>query len=947
MIGQSTQKKVTYTRRRGSRLVRDSLPGFRVAGYAQARCEVKSNGTAESARSKVQVDWLVQTKLHAPRLRQDLIPRQRLLDTLYDALTSHSLTLLSAPPGYGKTTLLAALPSAFPDLRLAWLSLDEDDNDPARFLAALIAALQQLDPICGATARTLLTSLTNPGAEARRIIDALINDVIERRLVAYLFLDDLHLITEPAVYALLDYLLDRLPLSLHLAVAARHDPPLSLARLRARGQLAELRLPDLRFTLDEAALFLNEKLRLGLSQDDLVALQSRAEGWAAGLRLLAGSLDRIEASAERSAFIHHLAHTDRYVFDFLAEEVLKRQEPEIRTFLLETSILPELTPGLCQALTGRGDAGALLEDLYRRSLFLVEVPTSQLEAGSVEAAFRYHALFAEFLRGRLAKEMPGRAVELHRRAARAYASTAPARAITHFLAAEMWDDAAGTIEQVGGQLVQQGLLDTVRGWVEALPLLAREVRPRLAYLLGVCARQRGDLDAAQALLERALHGFEAAADEAGQGEALMELANVASGQHDYERQLPLIQQALAHPLPPHGRVQLLIIHAWRSLYQGDWAQVETNVDEAIRVTIESGELGAFNVLALQLRGTFALLPGGVERLERYCREALSRFGEGIGPIQAGAHSLLGHICLIRGWLDEAVREAERALTISIQLGGYVYLDNEVDIFLTLTSWARGDYAAVEHHWKARWSRVEGTPAARPWLVSFLAYIGRTQWMQGRLDESRQTFARMQAALSDRDLPEVTIAYLLMHSLLEMSDRRYAAAERTLRQALELQHKFRHTPLYGNARPLLAHLYLRWNRPQDALAELSPMLSECERRGMPGLVLQEGSIMPPLLGLTIEQRRHVDFATQLLDTLRKYAVDGTPRPAPVPETGETLTSREVEVLRLIAAGASNRDIAEQLVISERTVKSHVTHILGKLGVSSRTQATARARELYLI
>jgi LuxR family maltose regulon positive regulatory protein len=503
------------------------------------------------------------------------------------------------------------------------------------------------------------------------------------------------------------------------------------------------------------------------------------------------------------------------------------------------------------------------------------------------------------------------------------------------------------IEQVGRELLQQGLLDSVRGWIQALPLPVREARPRLAYLLGVCARQRGDLDAAQALLERALHAFEAAADAASQGEALMELANVSSGQHDYQRQLPLIQQALAHPLPPHGRVQLLIIHAWRSLYQGDWAQVEPHVAEALQVTLESGEPGAFNVLALQLRMPFLLLPGGAERLERYCRAALSRFGEGAGPVQAGAHSLLGAICLLRGRLDEAVREAEHALALSAQLGGYVYLDNEVDIVLTLAFWGRGDYAAAERHWKARWPRVEGTPAARPWLVSFLGYLGRTQWMQGHLDEARQTFARMQAEATAQDLPDAALMLALLRALLEMSDRRYAAAERTLRQALELQNKFRHTPVYGNARPLLAYLYLQWNRPEDALAELSPMLSECERQGMPGLILQEGSIMPPLLRLAIERRSHMDFASQLLDTLHTVAVGGSPRPVQVPETGEILTSREVEVLRLIAAGASNRTIAEQLVISERTVKSHITHILGKLGVSSRTQAAARAHELRLV
>jgi ATP/maltotriose-dependent transcriptional regulator MalT len=220
-------------------------------------------------------------------------------------------------------------------------------------------------------------------------------------------------------------------------------------------------------------------------------------------------------------------------------------------------------------------------------------------------------------------------------------------------------------------------------------------------------------------------------------------------------------------------------------------------------------------------------------------------------------------------------------------------------------------------------------------------------MQGRLEEAHQTFARVCDAVTPRDLPEASIAYALMRSLLEMSDRRYAAAERTLHQALELQHKFRHTPLYGNTRSLLAYLYLQWSRPEDALAELSPVLSECERQGMPGLILQEGVIMPPLLRLAIEQRRHVDFATQLLDTFHTYAVDRTPRPVPVPETGETLTSREVEVLRLIVAGASNQAIAEQLVISERTVKSHITHVLGKLGVSSRTQAAARARELRLV
>lgn len=290
----------------------------------------------------------------------------------------------------------------------------------------------------------------------------LINDILETLPDPFvLVLDDLHLVSEPAVYTALDYLLERLPPQMHLMAATRHDPPLALARLRGRGALAELRLPDLRFTLDEAAAFLNTQ-RLGLSPEDLASLHSRTEGWAVGLRLLADSLNRIPTRSGRSAFITYLAQTDRYVFDFLADEVLSRQSSAVRTFLLETSILPELTPALCQAVTGRADALAILEDLYRRNLFLVAVddgrwttddgpqttdlirrPSSMVRRLSSvvhRPIYRYHALFAEFLRRRLTQEMPERLVELHARAAQA--ETVPARAIAHYLAAQLWEPAA-------------------------------------------------------------------------------------------------------------------------------------------------------------------------------------------------------------------------------------------------------------------------------------------------------------------------------------------------------------------------------------------------------------------------------------------------------------------------------------------------------------------------
>jgi LuxR family transcriptional regulator, maltose regulon positive regulatory protein len=880
--------------------------------------------------------WLTRTKLQPPRVREDLVPRRRLLSELHDAVVSHALTLVSAPAGYGKTTLLSALPAAHPDLAVGWLSLSQEDNEPACFLGGLITALQRAAPACGTRAQSLLAGLPNPDAEARRVMGALVNDVLESESgPLVLILDDLHLITEPAVYVALDYLLEHLPPQLRLVVSARHDPPLALARLRARGQLSELRLSSLRFSLEEAAAFLNDQLRLGLSREDLAKLHAGTEGWAAGLRLLAGSLDQIPTPAGRAAFVTHLIRSNSYVFDFLADEVLDHQSASVRSFLLETSILPELSPPLCRAVTGRADAGATLQEIYRRNLFAAAVD----EAGTV---YRYHHLFAEFLRRRLAEQMPERVAELHRRAAEAEA--VPARAVSHYLAAQLWEEAATAIEQVGEQLVRDGLLHTLRGWIESLPGSVRDARPRLVYLLGVCALQRGALEEARSLLEGALRGFEAAGDEAGQGEALQELVMAASQQHDYEGQARLIDRALARPLSAHGRVQLLMARAWQWVYEGNWSGADTVVDEALQTTLQSGEPRAFGVLAGSLRTPLPLLPGGTERLERYCSQALARFGDGIGPVQAGAHSLLGYISFLRGRLDEAVQGAERARAIGEQLGGFTHLEGEVDMVLASALSARGDHAAVERHWKGRLPWIEQTPAVSFWTVTILYYIGRAQWMQGNPDRARETYARITAIADVRELPEARASRAAMRALLAMSERRYGDAEAALRGAMAIEQRMPHCLAFGSARVLLAHLYQLQGRRQAAATEIAPVLAECERGDMPGLILREGPFVVPLLRLAAERGIRPPFAMRLVALIGESS---ELRRAYVRSTGETLTTREVEVLRLIARGASNQQITEQLVITEHTVKTHVTSILRKLNVTSRTQAAVGARDLGIV
>jgi len=360
--------------------------------------------------------WLAETKFHAPLLREDVITRRPLLEDLHRYIKTHPLTLLSAPAGYGKTTLLATLPEAYPNLSVAWLSLDEEDNDPVRFLTAVIIALQQINPACGVAAQSLLTGHTFQPVEIRQVTGVLINDVLDTLSEPFiLILDDLHRIHEPSIFVALDYLLEHRPSSLFMVVSTRVDPPLALARLRARGQLAELRLKSLRFSDEEVGAFFNNHLQLGLSGADLTFLTAETEGWAVGLRLLASSLTQVDTSEEGRLLLHKLAASKRNIFDFLAEEVFRRQEQEIRQFLLETASLPEMTPLLCKAVTGRADASALLEKLYHRNLFLIQVspgqsqvdvepqltPLEQSQSAKPDAQsgtrYRYHELFKEFL----------------------------------------------------------------------------------------------------------------------------------------------------------------------------------------------------------------------------------------------------------------------------------------------------------------------------------------------------------------------------------------------------------------------------------------------------------------------------------------------------------------------------------------------------------------------
>jgi len=468
---------------------------------------------------------LLTTKLYIPPARPDLVPRPRLIERLNAGL-HRKLTLISAPAGFGKTTLVSewihsgvsskeygvsgeygparkVSPTPYsllPTPLFAWLSLDKADNDPARFLTYVIAALQTVEPNIGQSTLSALRSPQPPSAEV--LITALINEIATLDTPFVLVLDDYHTITLPTIHNAVIFLLDHLPPHMHLAIATRADPPLPLPRLRIRDESTELRVADLRFSTDEIAAFFNERMRLGISPEDVATLEARTEGWVAGLQVAALSLKGYQDTA---SFIQAFAGSNRYIMDYLVEEVLQQQPESIQTFLLQTAILDRLTGALCDVITDRDDGQATLEMLERTNLFVVPLDDER-------RWYRYHRLFADLLCARLKQMRPDWIPELHRRAAEwCRKNGLMAEAIGHALAAGDFEQVARLVEEVAPQVLwRYGEVTTFLGWLEALPEELVRTRPRLglyhAWALLTIVRLDGVHGLLQALLQDASVG---------------------------------------------------------------------------------------------------------------------------------------------------------------------------------------------------------------------------------------------------------------------------------------------------------------------------------------------------------------------------------------------------------------------------------------------------------
>jgi LuxR family maltose regulon positive regulatory protein len=913
------------------------------------------------------------TKLFAPARRSQAVARARLAGRLDGTLEAgHRLTLVSAPAGFGKTTVLsdwvAALSAEHPDARVGWLSLDEGDNDLARLLAHLAAALAALG--VDLEPRTVLAPL--PG-DPTAAMSALINAVarVGKEVPRVLVLDDYHVLTAPEVHEAVSFLLDHAPDDLHLVLATRADPPLALSRLRSRGQLLEVRGGDLRFTREEALQFLNRAMGLSLDPVGVDALVGRTEGWIAGLQLAALSLRAIPTEPEAVAFIEAFTGSNRFVIDYLADEVLARQPAAVRDFLLRTAVLDRLTGPLCEAVSGQSGGSATLADLERANLFLVPLDTER-------SWYRYHHLFADVLRARLLAEDPELVPRLHRRASDWYAQRGLAEdAVRHALAAGDFARAGYLVEEALSE-VRRARQDTLLlGWVRALPESVVRRSPVLNVVDGWARMMTGDLDGLESSLDAADAALEAGSrdEELVAGWAVTEelrtapatilvyRASLAQARGDVTGTVRHARRAfeLAGPgdhFVRGGAGGFLGLAAWAA---GDLEEAVATFSEAVRSLHAAGnlvdELDATVVLA-----DMWIAAGRPSRARRLYEQGLAA-ATGDGPpyprATADLHVGLAELDRELDDLDaaEAHLETARVLAERASISENRY---RLPMVTARVRAARGDLegAARLLEEAAGLYRHGFYPDVRP----IAAMQARLQVTTGDLETAGE-WAREHGPGTDDDpqflheYEHLTLARLLLaqDAAGQRSERSGATARRLLERLHVAAAEAGRVGSLTEIR-MLQSLALRASGDLDAAVLVlgEAMLDAPEPDGLVRLYLDEGVAVLDLLRDAVEQSSGDERAVRLRDRARwllarSRPVTGVraPQPALADALTDPLSQREVEVLRLLDSELTGPQIADALYVTLNTLRSHTKRIFTKLDVRTRAAAVRTARELGLL
>lgn len=889
-------------------------------------------------------DALLATKLHVPHPRPEVVSRPRLMDRL-DSGLHRKLTLISAPAGFGKTTLISQWADAC-ECPVAWLSLDAEDGDLTRFLSYLVAAVQMVAEAAGDGALVMLKSSSPPSAAV--ILTSLLNDIHAADVPFTLILDDYYVLDSKSVDEALAFLLAHQPSQLHLVIATREDPYLPLARLRARDQLSELRIADLRFTFDEAAGFLNEIMGLNLAVEDIAALEARTEGWIAGLQLAAISM---RGRRDVSGFIESFSGSHRFVMDYLVEEVLQQAPQHIQSFLLKTAILDRLTGPLCDALTGQGNGQQILETLDHANLFVIPLDNER-------CWYRYHHLFAELLRQQLQQTQPGSISDLHVRASEWFSQHGlHQEAIRHSLAAMDYPFAAAQIEAAAIDALQRGEHTTVIGWLSALPAELVKERPYLCVLHAWALQLTGQLEAAEARLTDAEHALDSSDYEEGEdtdtirGLVHSHRAYLSFMRGEQDKVISYAHQALEQ-LPESAaliRAQTALYLGVAHRYRGEpqaAMDVYTGVLPAIR------EMGAQQVAVLSymhlgdLHHEMAHLHQAKDFYEQALGLIESHLGRTDVPFAGYAYVSIGRI--LRQWnqLEEAYRLTSTGIALCREW-------NVADIMALSCIELAHIEQALGHDERARKAVDEARDiygSFSPWGIQYAAaYQASLALARGDINAAVD-WAQTTDLTLDGDFELHRQNEYLTLARVYLAQRRledtYTLAERIYQTAQVVER----TQTVLEALILLALVCFEQHELSRALDYVEQALSIGEPEDYIRVFVDEG---PPMFRLLREARvrgmapEYTDRLLAAFPTSADGRDSSASPPAGLEPLIEPLSDRELEVLQLIAEGLSNREIGERLFLALSTVKGHNRNIFGKLHVQRRTEAVARARELGLL
>jgi len=868
---------------------------------------------------------LIQAKFYIQPLRPSHIVRPRLREPLNHELSqegtfNRKLTLICAPAGYGKTSLAIDWLNTL-DSPVAWLSLDERDNDPIRFLTYLVNAFRQIFPEIGVPTLGMLQAPQLPSPE--ELLVPLFYEITAIGTPVVFVLDDYHFIQNASIHQFLNFLVNYQPQQIHTTIISREDPPLPLHRLRARGQMVEIRQDTIRFTLEETGDFLTTLLGNTLTPENIKNVEHRTEGWVTGMQLLALSLHE---HPDANQFIRSFTGSNRFVLDYLFEEVFNSQNQKVQDFLLKTAVLENLSAGLCEAVTGHTDSGEILALLDQSNLFLHHLDQSQ-------TWFRFHRLFLDLLKHRLGLQHTINQESLHRKASLWYQDHGYLEeAVNHSIAGSDWATALDMIDQTSEQLLKTGAVATLLRWHQQIPVDSILASPEYSRTYAWPLILSGQTQAAQKFLETA--------------------ENLAPENSVLMGEIAAAQAFLARTI---GNDEQLVRYSEQAL-----------------ALLPKTDLSARSIVALNL-GIAYWHDGQMEKTEHTLSEILSGTQQS-GNKYAELTSLffLGRVHAVRGHLHQAIDIFKQivALNVRMPIIGLVYLD------LSALSYELNDLEACAQY-LGQGEEIIGTKEHLEFRIAGLMQSARLAVAKGDKPEALKILERCGQIRDSADLPmrtqqriascivEIAIACEEMEKALAWSEKAAGGMD---------SHPFYRFLSLSNVRLLMAK-----GKKSDALKQINESIQIADaagwRYGMVHLCvlkamttpdmdsaaeslvqalaighpegfmrtfLDQGSDLVPILREAALRGAHPEYVGEIL-----AALEGQTGQTALPPGFEPLSEREMDVLRLLAAGLTNKQIADQLFVSISTVKSHVHHISSKLDVSNRTQAVARARQLNLL